>query len=150
FSYLDSLPKTLVLAIIIVGAARDWRDVERLSFVYFLSVAIYAAIVLVRFQVTQEKWRLAKLYYYDANDFSTLAVTALPLALYFMVTKRHWVARAIAAGGAGCILVAFIWSGSRGGFLALLVVSAFLLVRFKAVHAVWRLTAAGAIAVVLL
>jgi len=137
----------VAIYILIVAAARDWRDVERLSMVYFVSVAIYAAVVLVRFQITPDKWRLGSLYYYDSNDFATLIVTALPIGLYSIVTQKRLLWRATAISGMGCLLIAFVWCGSRGGLLALLVMAGFLLIRYKAIHAAWRV---GATAVMLL
>ena len=140
YTLIDTLLKAVVMYIVIVAAVRDWRDVERLVFVYFSCVVIYAVVVLARFNLTDEQWRLESLYYYDANDFATLIVTALPMGLYFLFTQRSLLQRSFAAVGMCCLLVAFIWTGSRGGFLALLAVSAFLLLRYQAVHAVWRLS----------
>ena len=31
-----------------------------------------------------DAWRLGHLYYYDANDFATFVVTAMPLGIYFL------------------------------------------------------------------
>ena len=74
--------KTALIYLVIVSAVRNVRDVERLALVYFVSAVLFAGVVLVRFDLGQAG-RLARLYYYDANDFATLAVTALPLGLYF-------------------------------------------------------------------
>ncbi|MBI4500743.1 MAG: O-antigen ligase family protein [Gemmatimonadetes bacterium] len=149
YSLIDTLLKTVVMYIVVVAAARDWKDVERLAFVYFSCVVVYAVVVLARFNLTEEQWRLESLYYYDANDFATLIVTALPMGLYFVFTPRPFLQRAFAAGGMCCLLVSFIWTGSRGGFLALLAVSAFLLLRYKAIHALWRFAAMGVIGILL-
>ena len=35
-----------------------------------------------------DAWRLGHLYYYDANDFATFVVTALPLGIYFLHAGR--------------------------------------------------------------
>jgi O-antigen ligase len=146
YALADSLLKTVAMYIILVAAVREWKDVERLSFVYFVGVVIYAVVVLVRFQLSPDKWRLAALYYYDANDFATLIVTALPLGMYFLVTKREAFQRLIAGAGLCTLLVAFIWTGSRGGFVALVAVLTFLLLRYKAIHGIWRI---GALALIL-
>ena len=43
------------------------------------------------------------------------------------------------SGGVLAVFIAFIWSGSRGGFLAMLAVVAFLLFRYTAMRLHWRL-----------
>jgi len=47
-------------------------------------------------------------------------------------------------------LMAFIWAGSRGGFLALVAVAAFLLFRFTGIPARWRILATAAMTVLFL
>lgn len=147
----DILIKTVVMSVIVVAAARGPKDIERLAFVYFVGVAIYAAVVLTRFDVGSggSDWRLGRLFYYDANDFATLAVTTLPLALYFAVTRRRLLVRAAAAAGLAVIAMAFVWAGSRGGFLALLAVGLFVLLRFTAVRARWRVLGTAFVALLL-
>ncbi len=139
--------QTALIVVVMAGAARDRGDVERLAGVYFACVALYAVIVLERFHGSAST-RLADLYYYDANDFATVAVMALPLGVYFLTSRRPAWQRLGAGGGVAALLVAFIWAGSRGGFLALLAVLAFLLVRFSAVPAVWRIGAAALVVLV--
>ncbi len=148
----DILIKTVIMSVIVIAAARGLRDIERLAFVYFVGVAIYAAVVLTQFNVGTgaSDWRLGGLFYYDANDFATLAVTTLPLALYFAVTRRRLVVRLAAAGGLAVIGTSFVWAGSRGGFLALLAVVLFVLLRFTAVRARWRVLATAGVVLLLM
>lgn len=136
--FTDEFAKAAVMYVVLAAAPRGFRDVERLTFTYLLAVGTYAAVVISRFSVSGEQWRLASLYYYDANDFATLTVMALPLAVYFVV-RRGPLWRRLTAATAACLLaVGFIWAGSRGGFLALLSVAAFLLLRYQAIHVRWR------------
>src|SRR5262245_57086930 len=70
FDMAGEFVKTTLMYLIIVAAVRGWRDVERLTAIYFAAAAIYAAAVLTRFDLSEgSQWRLGKLYYYDANDF---------------------------------------------------------------------------------
>lgn len=134
----NGLLRTVVMFLVLVCAVRDVEDVRRVAYVYFIAVAVYSAVILGRFEVGYAGWRLGKLYYYDANDFATLAVTALPLGLYFGVTPGSIVQRVSAAVGSMAILIAFVWAGSRGGFLALVAVLLYLVFRFTAVPVRWR------------
>lgn len=145
----DNFIKTVILYVLIVGCVRSFRDVERLATVYFSAVVVFALVVITRFDVGGSDWRLANLYFYDANDFATLAVTAMPLGFYLMVSPGTIQRRALGALGLLPLLVGFVWSGSRGGFLALLAMMAFMLFRYTAVGAGRRALSAVVVAVML-
>jgi O-antigen ligase len=114
--------------------------VERLGLVYFAVTVVYTAVVLSRFQLGgADNWRLGRLYYYDANDFATLIVTAMPFGLYFVLARRRVVLRLLALAGLAALAVGLIRSGSRGGFLAFLAVVTFVLLRVTTVPARMRL-----------
>lgn len=142
--------KTILMFVVIAGCVRTFRDVERLALVYFVATATYAAVVLFRFQLGGgDDWRLGHLYDYDANDFATLIATAMPLGLYFALARRGLVTRVLAMVGLIVLLVGEIRSGSRGGFLALIAVTLFVLFRFSAIRARTRVSALAVILVVL-
>lgn len=148
FTTLVDFTKTALIFLVIVTAVRSVRDVERLALVYFLGAVTFAAVVLMRMQYQLGvEGRLERLYFYDSNDFATYTVTALPLGLYFASTSRQRLLRLGAWGGTGVLAVGFIWSGSRGGFLALLAVIAYVMLRHTTVTRSWRLTAVVAIGV---
>ena len=146
-TFVDFL-KTGLMFLVLVTAVRSIRDVEKLALVYFLGAVIFAAVVLSRtqFQMTGDG-RMERLYYYDSNDFATYAITALPLGLYFAATGKTWL-KGLAWGGIGVLALGFIWSGSRGGFLAFLGVIAYFLLRYTTINRSWRWSAVVAIAVI--
>ncbi len=146
--FTDQFLKSVVALVVLAAAVRGIQDVERLAFAYFLSASIYAAVVLTRFNVGGDEWRLGSLYYYDANEFATLAVMCLPLGVYFMVRPRPLWRRLVSVPAVAALAVGFIWTGSRGGFLALLAVGAFLLLRYTAIHARWRILTTALLALV--
>lgn len=137
--FADEFLKSALLFVVLVGAVRDVEDVERLTFVYLASVVIYAAVVLSRFHLgSGDQWRLGSLYYYDANEFATLAVMCLPLGVYFVIRSGALWRRLVAAASITVLAVGIVWAGSRGGFLALIAVGGFLLVRYRAIRVGWR------------
>jgi O-antigen ligase len=143
--------KTALMYAVAAAAIRGLRDVERLAAVYLASAAMYAAVIVARFDVsTGSDWRLGHLYYYDANDFATLAVTATPFGLYFLHAARGVVMRALVAASLAVLTLAFVWSGSRGGFLALTAVGIFVVVRYREIPLRWRMSATALVLVVLL
>lgn len=131
--------QTVLLALLVAGSVRNPRDVERLTLVYFSVTVVYTAVVLSRFQLGADNWRLSRLYYYDANDFATLIVTAMPFGLYFALSRRRVALRLLALAGLGFLAIGLIRSGSRGGFLAFLAVVTFVLLRLTTIPARTRL-----------
>jgi O-antigen ligase len=146
----DNFVKTTFMFIVLAAATRGLRDVERLAMAYLAGATIYAAIVVMRFDVgSGPDWRLGRLYYYDANDFATFAVTAMPLGLYLLHAGRTGVARLLASGSLAMLTLAFARSGSRGGFIALVAVVAYILLRYRAISFAWRAGAFALVGVVL-
>jgi len=146
----DSFIKTVLMYLVVAGAVRGARDVERLAFVYYLAAAVYAWVVLTRFDLGGgNAWRLGRLYYYDANDFATFAVTAIPLGLYFAHAGRRLITKAFAVAALVVLALAFVRSGSRGGFLSLVCVGIFIVFRYSAIAFRWRLSAFTLVAAVL-
>jgi O-antigen ligase len=131
--------RTVVMCLIIAASVRRPRDIERLILVYFGVTVVYVAVVLSRFQLGAESWRLGHLYYYDANDLATLIATAMPFGLYFVLAQRRLPQRVLASAGLAVLAVGLIRSGSRGGFLAFLAVAAFVLLRVTTIPARSRL-----------
>ncbi|HEV3141896.1 MAG TPA: DUF5935 domain-containing protein, partial [Vicinamibacterales bacterium] len=116
----DNFFKTLLMSFVVAASIRGIRDVERLALVYFAGAAIYSSIVISRFDLGDGgNWRLGHLYYYDANDFATFVVTAIPLGVYFLHTATRWTTRIWAGIGLVVLSLGFVWSGSRGAFIAL-------------------------------
>jgi O-antigen ligase len=142
--------KTVVMYFVIAGSVRRFEDIERLVFAYFAAAVIYSAVILLQFEPRAGDWRLGRLYYYDANDFATFTVTAMPLGLYFLMTGRGLAHRTFAAIGLLLLMLGFVEAGSRGGLIALGVVVAFVLVRYTAIPLHWRLSVTALIAVMLI
>lgn len=139
FQTWTNLAQTVVMGLLVAGSIRGPRDVERLGLIYFSVTVIYTGVVLSRFQLGADDWRLSDLYYYDANDFATLIVTAMPLGLYFVLSRRRLAIRLLVLAGLGVLAVGLIRSGSRGGFLAFLAVVTFVLLRVTTIPARMRL-----------
>ena len=143
--------KTFFMFLVIAAGVRGIRDVERLAMAYLASATIYAAVVLSRFDLGEgDAWRLGDLYYYDANDFATFAVTAMPIALYVLHRARANYQRALGVASLAVLTLGFVYSGSRGGFIALLAVVAFVNFGYRAIPLRWRLSATVLVAVVVL
>lgn len=144
----DNFLKTVALFVVVVGCVRGLRDVERLAFVYFAGAVAYAALIMVQFGAG-DSWRLGDLVTYDANDFAVLAVSAVPLGVYFLGGgRRRTATRVFVALGLAVVGVAFVQAGSRGGLLAMGAVMLFLLVRYRGLPLRWRIGGVGLLGLV--
>ena len=152
FEYVTGeMAKTVLMTFIIAGAIRGPRDLERIVAAVFYAIAVYSAVVLGRFDLGEgSQWRLGRLYYYDANDFATVAVAAMPLGVLLAKRARSLLMRALPIIGLIVISAVFVRSGSRGGFLALIVTSLFFTLSFRSISLGGRLAAIGVVAVLLL
>ena len=143
--------KTFLMFLVIAAGVRGFRDVERIAVTYLASASIYAAVIVSRFNLGDgDSWRLGDLYYYDANDFATFAVTAMPIALYVIHRARGGHQRLLGAAALALLTLAFVRTGSRGGFIALIAVVAFVNLGYRAIALRWRLSATLLVALVVL
>lgn len=146
----DNFLKTALMYVVIASCIRAVVDVERLALVYLSSAVLYTIVVMMRFDLGNgNDWRLGRLYYYDANDFATYVVTAMPFGVYFAHASKRLMGRMIAAGSLVVLTLGFVRSGSRGGFIALAAVSVFIVARYSAIQLRWRLSAAALVVLVL-
>jgi O-antigen ligase len=143
--------KTVLMCFIVAGSVRSIRDVERLATVYLIGATVYAAVVISRFDLgSGDAWRLGHLYYYDANDLATFAVTAMPFGLYLLHAGRRFMTRVFGAVALIVLTLAFVHTGSRGGFVALVAVAGFVVLRYTGIGFRWRLAATALVALVVL
>jgi O-antigen ligase len=141
--------KTVAMYLVAAGALRGIRDVERLAATYLVAAVAYATVVVARFDLgAGPDWRLGHLYYYDANDLATFLVTAVPFGLYFLDRGRRTLVRVLTAIGLAVLTVAFVRTGSRGGFIALAAVAGYIVVRYSAIPLRRRVGATLLVAVV--
>ncbi|HJU44113.1 MAG TPA: O-antigen ligase family protein [Vicinamibacterales bacterium] len=143
--------KTFLMFLVIAAGVRGIRDVERLAITYLFAATIYAAVVLLRFDLGEaDAWRLDDLYYYDANDLATFVVTAMPIALFVLHGSRLTYGRALGVTALALLTLVFVNTGSRGGFVALLGVVAFVNFGYRAIALRRRVGATALVALVLL
>lgn len=139
---------TVVFMLLVAVAIRGTRDLEWFAMIHVLGATMYSAVVLARGKVSADG-RLSGLNYYDANDLALVLVCTLPLTVYFMRKEvRPWLR--------GTALICFILltltvvkTGSRGGFVGLLVTMGYILFQFRAIKKGTRIAAAVAGIVVL-
>jgi O-antigen ligase len=146
-----SFVKTALMCVLIAASVRGVRDVERLALVYLAAATVYAGVVITRFDLgSGSDWRWGHLYYYDANDLATLLVTATPLGFYFIHAGRGLRTRLLGAVALTIMTVAFVRTGSRGGFIALIAVALFIVARYSAIPLGKRVLVTAVVAAIVL
>lgn len=134
----DFAPSILLMAAVAISL-RESDDLNWLAFAHLVGATIYSVYIYIFIPVASGG-RLGNLVYYDANDFALLVVCAIPFAIYFLrpgvaIWKRVFALLALAL-----FVQMVIKSGSRGGFIALIVLTVYIVVAFRAIPTKLRLS----------
>lgn len=137
----------VVLALFAILATRSTLDLQLFVNAYLIGAGglAWLSIFVFKLQHGPGLSRLANLPAYDANDVGLVLVTALPLAVTLLVSARgraRWLIIVLLAG----LGIAIARTGSRGGFLALLVVGLAILLLVRGVSLLRKGLAAGVVA----
>ena len=133
---------TFLLLVVVAASVRSVRDVEWLVLMQLVGGALFGLERLMKFNAGGGA-RLGT-GYYDANDVALMMVCALPFALYFLRRAARGWQRAAALTGLLIVLLVFLRTISRGGFLALVAVTLYVLFRYRALKASTRVLAVAA------
>ena len=139
---------SLLLMIGIAFSLREAEDLNWLAFVHLIGATIYATYIYLFIPIGSDG-RLGGLIYYDANDFALLVVCTIPFAIYFLRPSVPVWKRIFALFALALFVEMVIKSGSRGGFIAFLVLMAYIVVAFRSIPARLRLSAVTAAAVIM-
>lgn len=131
------LPNILFFALV-ASSVRSIRDVEWYAMVNLYGALVYATVVSLFFSVGYDG-RLGSLVFYDANDFALVMVCTIPFAVYFLGKGQKKSRRIAALVAMGMFLTAMVKSGSRGGFIGLIAVMLYVLIRYRAIPSRVRL-----------
>jgi O-antigen ligase len=137
------LPNVLFL-LLVAASVRTIRDVEWFALVNLYGALVYTTVISLFFRVGYDG-RLGGLIFYDANDFALVMVCTIPFAVYFLSKGQKKSRRIAALATLAMILTAMVKSGSRGGFIGLIAVMLYVLLRYRAIPSRVRLavTVAG-------
>jgi O-antigen ligase len=146
FSFIrQDFSKNIALMCLVAVSMRNVNDARRFVATQAVGASLYAFVTITKFR-TDETGRLGELFYYDANDVAMVLVSTLPLLLYVAVTTPRWRTKLATFIGVGFVMLAVMRAGSRGGFLALIAVTIFLLFKFGGVKGWKRFTFVGVLA----
>jgi O-antigen ligase len=140
------LPR-VVAAFLVAASLRSVRDAEFLALGTLVGAFVYMLVHVTGPVDAEGRW--TALRYYDVNDLALMLVVMIPLTLYFLRRPNPAARRILAATCLALFAYAVVRTGSRGGFVGLAVVLAYLLFRYNVVPARVRLMGAAAMALAL-
>jgi O-antigen ligase len=143
-SLIESFSRTFVVFLVLAAAVRNLEDVRRLIVTFALGAAAFGAMAPV------QRGRSGSMGGYDPNDAAMFLVSALPCLVFCVLHGRHLSTRVAAGLSVFTVIGAIVMTSSRGGFIGLVAVVAFMLVMFKGVRPAVRLGVVGAISILLL
>lgn len=140
--------RSVILMLLIAASIRGLTDVRRYAWLHLAGVTLFSAVVLARAQMGADG-RLRDMAYYDVNDLAMLIVCTLPLVLYLWRKPASLWSRALLMAATVFLMVTVGKTGSRGGFLGLLTVGGYLLLRLRGVSSLQRVTTVALLGVLL-
>jgi len=135
---LKSYLPNMVFLMLVAASVRSVRDVEWYALMNLYGALIFATVVSLFFHVGSDG-RLGSLIFYDANDFALVMDCTIPFAVYFLGKEQKKSRRFTAVVALVMILTAIVKSGSRGGFIGLIAVALYVLLRYRAIPSRVRL-----------
>jgi O-antigen ligase len=122
---------------------RSADDVDWIAFACMIGATVYS-IWTYLFVGIGSDGRLSGGAHYDANDFGLLLVCSVPFAIYFLRPKVAAWKRLFALFSLALYLEMIVKSGSRGAFIAFVVLIVYVVIAFDAIPKRVRLLAVGA------
>jgi putative inorganic carbon (hco3(-)) transporter len=126
-----SFAKILIIVVIMAVVVTTLARLQQLIFVHAGSVAVMASVAVL-------KWRSVggRLEgtlggnFGDPNDLALAIIVSLPMCLALLFLTRSWLRKTACTLAVVVMLIAVFLTGSRGGFLALIVTAAVFLWEF--------------------
>lgn len=135
----------MLLTVMLAASVRSLADLEWFAAFNVLAAAGYCVFVFMSYRVGRGG-RLEELIYYDTNDFALLIVATMPFLAYFGARGQRMARRVLAAVCLPILLLLLVMTGSRGGFLGLVVVTIYFALSYRGIRPVARATAVGFLA----
>jgi len=123
----------VVLMLLVAGSVRGVGDLRRLAWLLIAGLTLYSVVTIARSwtNITELNDRRWGGIVYSVNDLAMLIVSVSPLFLYLWRRPAGFWTRLLLTATAVFLTWTFGKAGSRGGFLALVAVVAYLLLRFR-------------------
>jgi O-antigen ligase len=123
-----------ILVLLLAGTLHEDRDIRLMT--YYCLAGLVLGVLFTVFQKITGTFTISTIYEQraaglrgDPNDTAMLLVAGIPLALYHMFATRNLALKVLHVMALVTLLAGIILTGSRGGFVALLLVMALVFLR---------------------
>ena len=130
----------MAVMVMVAASVRSMRDLEWVALANLLGACAYSGFINLTEEIGPHG-RFSELVYYDVNDLSLVLLCTIPFAIYFVV-RGSWPYKLVAVPALVLFIATLAKSGSRGGFLGLIVVTAYVLVGYRVISKRIRVLAA--------
>jgi O-antigen ligase len=115
--------KSFLLALVLGGCLRERKDFELMSWYLVAAVAGGAAIAVYQhltghYAINTEYIQRAAGLRGDPNDTAMILVAGIPIGVFWLLRGKTIIKKAFWSAILVLILLGIIWTGSRGGFVA--------------------------------
>jgi O-antigen ligase len=141
------MPILLLMAGVAISV-RSSEDLDWLAFAYMMGATVYSIWTYLFVSIGSDG-RISGGVHYDANDFGLLLICTIPFAIYFLRPKVAKWKRLFALFSLALFIQMIVKSGSRGAFIALIVLTVYVVIAFRAIPTRLRLFSVGAAALLM-
>jgi O-antigen ligase len=120
---------------LIALAVRTRRDISFMMAMFLAGAVVYSFFS----ELHGRSSRLSGIGYYDANDLALMLVCTLPIAVKFLRPPTPLWGRIVSGVALLYMVVAIMRTSSRGGFLGIVAVGAFILIAYRGIPKMTRL-----------
>lgn len=120
--------KGFLLALLLAGCLKREKDISKMTLYCFASLIVGALITLYQFKTGT--FTISTIYIKraaslrgDPNDTAMLLIAGIPLAVYWLIRSKSLLSKGLFVSSILLLLVGVVLTGSRGGFVALIVIS---------------------------
>lgn len=126
--------KVFLLALLLAGCLKSEKDVRMMTLYCLAGLLVGALVTLYQYKTgtfavqdiyTQRAAGLRE----DPNDTAMLLVAGVPLAIYWFMNSKNVLIKLFFAGAIPLLLVGIVLTGSRGGFVTLVVIALMIYLR---------------------
>lgn len=140
--FLRDLIPALSLVLVVPAGVFDPEDTNYFAALQIVGAAVYCCVILSRFDVGPDG-RLGSLVFYDGNDLGMLLVCTMPLCVFFARHASNSIYKLISLAIALLFMYTIAKTGSRGAFLGLIAVGAYILTSFRTIQPSVRVGVVG-------
>ena len=130
----ENFIKTITLALVVVALIRTETRIKAVLFAVALSMGFHGVIEALKFILSgggHKIWGPGTSIIADNNHFAVAIIMTIPIMIYLYMQSRNFIVRSSAIVGILLLIVTVIGTGSRGGLIGVVALSAWIFITTK-------------------